>query len=116
MEVSSLYDVSAYLAVLLVLAGFLVRDRRRSRYLLVGAGGLFVGEIIIWLAQTQWEEIMPIKLILEAVGATVALVCFALAVKAFIELSLMNRAAKRRPQLLQTEPHKETERPIRRAS
>jgi hypothetical protein len=59
---------------------------------------------------------MPIKLILEAVGATVALVCFALAVKAFVELSLMDRAAKRRPQLQQPEPHKETEHPIRRAS
>ena len=78
MDVRSLYDVSAYLVVLLVLAGFLVRDRRRSHYLLVGAGGLFVGELIIWLAQTQWKEIMPIKLILQAVGATVALVCFAI--------------------------------------
>ncbi len=115
MDVGSLYDISAFLSVLLVLAGFLARDKRRSRYLLVGAGGLLVAELIIWLAQTQWKGIMPIKLILEAVGATVALVCFALAVKAFIELSLINRAAKRTPQLAQPEPRNETERPIRRA-
>jgi hypothetical protein len=57
MDVRSLYDVSAYLVVLLVLAGFLVRDRRRSRHLLVGAVSPFVGELIIWLAQTQWEEV-----------------------------------------------------------
>lgn len=116
MDVGSLYDVSAYLVVLLVLAGFVAREKRSSRYLLGGAIGLFVGELIIWLAQTLWERIMPIKLILEAVGATVALVCFALAVKALIELSFINRAAKRKRQLPQPEARKETQRPIRRAS
>ncbi len=52
MDVGSLYDISAYLVVLLVLAGFLTRDKRRLRYLLLGAGGLLVAELIIWLAQT----------------------------------------------------------------
>jgi hypothetical protein len=51
MDVGSLYDISAYLVVLLVLAWFLARDKHRSRYLLVGAVGLFVGELFIWLAQ-----------------------------------------------------------------
>ena len=84
---------------------------------------MFVAEPILWLVQTLWEGIMPIKRILEAIGATVALVCVVI-VKAFIELTLMDRAAKRRHRLnraakrenqsQQPELRKETER-IRRA-
>lgn len=37
---------------------------------------------------------MPFKLVLESVGAIVALICFAVAAKAFIELRRLNRAEK----------------------
>lgn len=38
---------------------------------------------------------MPIKRLLEAVGAIIALLCFAIAVRAFLELRQMDRAEKR---------------------
>ncbi len=59
---------------------------------------------------------MPIKLILKAVGATIALLCFAIALKALFELTQMNRAEKReRERRLRAEPDEETVEPLRRA-
>lgn len=50
MDEGSLYDLSAFVVLLLLLAGFLARNKRRATYLIVGAVCLGVGELIAWLA------------------------------------------------------------------
>jgi hypothetical protein len=59
------------------------------------------------------EGIVAIKLLLEIIGATVAVVCLAIAVKALVELRSMSRAEEHERR---TMAHKETERGMRRAS
>ncbi len=58
---------------------------------------------------------MSVQLLLELIGGIVALVCFAVAVKALLELIKINRAAKRRAEL-EAMPAREAERGMRRAS
>ncbi len=59
---------------------------------------------------------MPIKRLLEAVGAIIALVSFAVIVKALVELRRMDRAEKRKrehqPRAISGEP---TDKPMKRA-
>ncbi len=58
---------------------------------------------------------MTVQLLLELVAGTVALVCFAIAAKAFVELFRMNRAAKRKAVLEAIPPRAEAEQSTRRA-
>ena len=53
MSLSFLYDITALLVLVFVLAGSLDRNKRRSGYLLLAAVGLFVADLVLWLVYTR---------------------------------------------------------------